>query len=78
MIQIFRADFGPQSADRSSDEPPESESDEGWRETERRLTAGQECNMGQWSAGTDEDQYVPLCVCVCLFMHDRVSDYTCD
>lgn len=28
MIQIFRTDFGRQSADRGGDEAPESESDE--------------------------------------------------
>lgn len=27
------------------------------RDTGRHLTSGQEQDMGQWSAGTDEDQY---------------------
>lgn len=86
MIQIFRADFGSQSADSSSDEPPESESDKGWRETERRLTAGQSAiwvNGALAQMRTNMFLCVRVCVCArmcsgmiaCLINH--VTEFMC-
>lgn len=76
MIQIFRADFGPQSADSSSDEPPESESGE--RETERRLTAGQKVQYGSMERW---HRWGPICssVCVCVsaWLHTWLSVCVC-
>lgn len=78
MIQIFRADFGPQSADSSSDEPLESESDEGLQRVWEAFDCWAESAM--WVNGALAQMRTNMflwCVCVCVF-HGCVFDYTRD
>lgn len=81
--QCFWAHPGPQSADRGSEEAPEGESDDATaRLRDWVWLLGRKSDVGQQSAATYEDQYVPhpslVCVCVCALMmrHNCMSDYT--